>query len=267
MSDAYLPERLLIVDDHALVRDGLRSVLQVSFPQCEFYEAADFEEALNQLGELDEVDLVLLDLNIPDTSRLSGLQQLRDDFPSIPVVMVSGSYDRVTVRDALAAGAAGFVPKSLKREAIVDALHLLATVLWIGGMAFINIVLEPSLTLVDPAQRGKIMGMIGKRFSMVAWGSVILLLVTGFLKTPDGLLFDTSEGYGITLFLKHIVVVLMILIGLRISLVLVPRSQREAPQAGQPPSAAFVKTQKQFHLLSRLNFALGIIVLILIAIL
>ncbi|WP_427963404.1 response regulator [Altererythrobacter sp.] len=123
MPDAYLPERLLIVDDHALVRDGLRSVLQVSFPKCDFYEAADFEEALNQLGELDEVDLVLLDLNIPDTSRLSGLQQLRDDFPSIPVVMVSGTYDRVTVRDALAAGAAGFVPKSLKREAIVDALH------------------------------------------------------------------------------------------------------------------------------------------------
>jgi uncharacterized membrane protein len=150
---------------------------------------------------------------------------------------------------------------------IVDALHLLATVLWIGGMAFIILVLEPSLATVDPAARGKIMGTVGKRFSMVAWASVIVLLVTGFLKTPEGLLFDTSEGYGMTLFLKHIVVLLIILIGLRISLVLVPRSQREAPQAGQPPSATFLKTQRQFRFLSRANFALGVIVLILIAIL
>lgn len=123
MTETPLPDRVLIVDDHVLVRDGLRSVLQQSFPDCAIYEAGDFEEALNQLGQLDEVDLVLLDLNIPDTSRLSGLRQLRDDFPSIPVVMVSGSYDRATVRDALAAGAAGFVPKSLKRDAIVEALQ------------------------------------------------------------------------------------------------------------------------------------------------
>lgn len=123
MTETPLPDRVLIVDDHALVRDGLRSVLQLSYPECAIFEAGDFEEALNQLARLDEVDLVLLDLNIPDTSRLSGLKQLRDDFPSIPVVMVSGSYDRATVRDALAAGAAGFVPKSLKRDAIMDALQ------------------------------------------------------------------------------------------------------------------------------------------------
>lgn len=123
MTETPLPDRVLIVDDHALVRDGLRSVLQLSYPECAIFEAGDFEEALNQLARLDEVDLVLLDLNIPDTSRLSGLKQLRDDFPSIPVVMVSGSYDRETVRDALAAGAAGFVPKSLKRDAIMDALQ------------------------------------------------------------------------------------------------------------------------------------------------
>lgn len=122
VSDTPTPERVLIVDDHSLVRDGMRSLLQASFPDCAIYEAASFEEAIERLGEVDEVDLVLLDLNIPDTSRLSGLQQLRDDFPSTPVVMVSGAYDRTTVREALAAGAAGFVPKSLRSEAIVDAL-------------------------------------------------------------------------------------------------------------------------------------------------
>lgn len=123
MTETPLPDHILIVDDHSLVRDGLRSILETSYPGCTIHEAADFESALKQLAELEEVDLVLLDLNIPDTSRLSGLEQLRDDFPSIPVVMVSGVYDKKTVRDALAAGAAGYMPKAMKREAILEALE------------------------------------------------------------------------------------------------------------------------------------------------
>lgn len=123
MTEMPPPERILIVDDHSLVRDGLRTVIQSTFPDCEIAEAGSFKEALDRLGAMDEVDLVLLDLNIPDATRFSALQQLRGDFPSTPVVMVSGSYDRVTVRDALAAGAAGFLPKTLDREAILDALQ------------------------------------------------------------------------------------------------------------------------------------------------
>lgn len=123
MSDAAAPERVLIVDDHALVRDGLRAILTVAFPACEIAEAGDFAEALDQLGSMAEPDVVLLDLNIPGAERFSALEQLRADFPSLPVVMVSGSYDRATVRDALAAGAAGFLPKTLDRATIVDALQ------------------------------------------------------------------------------------------------------------------------------------------------
>lgn len=117
------PERVLIVDDHSLVRDGLRTILTSSFPSCDILEADSFEAALDMLQAADDVDLVLLDLNIPDVNRLSGLTQLRADFPSTPVVMVTGVSDPLVMRDALAAGAAGFVPKSLKREEIVDALR------------------------------------------------------------------------------------------------------------------------------------------------
>ena len=151
--------------------------------------------------------------------------------------------------------------------AVVNVLHLIATVFWIGGMAFVNMVLEPSLKELDPVQQGKLMGTIGKRFTIVAWGSVLLLLVTGFLRTPEGLLFDTSDAYGTTLLLKHIVVLLMILFGLRISLGLIPKISRGAPQPGQAPSPEFLKAQGQFHLLSRANFILGLIVLVLVALL
>jgi len=117
------PDRVLIVDDHSLVRDGLRSIFDDAFPTCAILEADSLEAALRVLDEAGDVDLVLLDLNIPDVSHLSGLRAVRDRFPATPVVMVSGVTDRNVVRDALAAGAAGFVPKSLKRAAIVDALH------------------------------------------------------------------------------------------------------------------------------------------------
>lgn len=122
VTEAITPDGVLIIDDHTLVRDGLRSILQTTYPDALVLEAADFAEAIQVLGHEPAIDLVLLDLNIPDVSRLSALQQLRADFPSVPVVMVSGVYDRVTVEDALEAGAAGFIPKSMKRDAIIDAL-------------------------------------------------------------------------------------------------------------------------------------------------
>lgn len=116
-------DKVLIVDDHALVRDGLKSILLATFPTCEVVEAGDFQEALDRFADMSEPDIVLLDLNIPGVSRFSALEQLRKDFPSLPVVMVSGSYDRATVRDALAAGAAGFLPKTLDRATILDAIQ------------------------------------------------------------------------------------------------------------------------------------------------
>jgi DNA-binding NarL/FixJ family response regulator len=123
MTAAPSLESVLIVDDHALIRDGLRAILSSAFPACAIAEAGSFAEALAQLEALPDPDLVLLDLNIPDAQRFSALEQLRADFPSLPVVMVSGSYDRVTVRDALAAGAAGFLPKTLDRVTILDAIQ------------------------------------------------------------------------------------------------------------------------------------------------
>jgi DNA-binding NarL/FixJ family response regulator len=117
------PERILVVDDHPLVRDGLRSLLAITFEDCEILEAAGVEEACQVLAAQGECDLVLLDLNMPDATRLSGLTTLRQAFPMVPVLMVSGSFDRALVQEALSAGAAGFLPKSLKRAAIVDALH------------------------------------------------------------------------------------------------------------------------------------------------
>jgi len=87
------PDSILIVDDHALVRDGMRTLLEGCFAQCSILEAANYAEAREALAGHADVDLVLLDLNIPDAKRFSALQGLREEHPAVPVVMVSGTLD------------------------------------------------------------------------------------------------------------------------------------------------------------------------------
>lgn len=115
-------ERVLIADDHPMVRDGLRTVIAVAFDQCELFEASSLDEVTAIIEREGDFDLVLLDLNMPGAVGFSGLIELRERFPSVPVVIVSAAQERGLARAALAAGAAGFVPKSLRRSAIVDAL-------------------------------------------------------------------------------------------------------------------------------------------------
>ncbi len=116
-------ERVLIADDHPLVRDGLRTVISVAFDQCELFEASSIAEAVAIIEREGDFDLVLLDLNMPDAEGFSGLATLRDGFPSVPVVIVSGAVEGGLISAAIANGAAGFIPKSLKRSAIVAAIQ------------------------------------------------------------------------------------------------------------------------------------------------
>lgn len=115
--------QVLIVDDHPLMRDGLRSLMSISFDDCKVHEAATIAEALECIAAEDDLDLVLLDLHIPDAVGFDGLTRIRDSFPALPVVMVSAATDRHNIRGALEAGASGFILKSMKRSAIVAAVN------------------------------------------------------------------------------------------------------------------------------------------------
>lgn len=146
-------------------------------------------------------------------------------------------------------------------QTVVDFLHLLATVSWIGGMIYINVVLMPTLPALGPESRGTLMGAAAKRFAMVSWSSVVVLLLTGLQKTPTGMLFDLSTSYGITLTIKHILVLIMIGGGLFITFVIVPRMTALAPKPQEKPTVGFFKTQKQLQILAVTNMLLGIGVL------
>lgn len=116
--------KFLIVDDHALIREAMRSVLQVVQPNCLVLEASDAAEALATLEREDDIDLALLDLHLPDQDGLSLLAIVAERYPTIAVVLISGDRDQSTIRSALSRGAQGFIPKTETREVLIAALSL-----------------------------------------------------------------------------------------------------------------------------------------------
>ncbi len=112
----------LIVDDHPLFRDALQAAVRLAVPLAEISEATSIEAALQWLAANSTVDLVLLDLSMPGTTGVSGLAQVRAAFPKLPVLIVSGHEEPKTVRQALALGIAGYVPKSTSKEGLALAI-------------------------------------------------------------------------------------------------------------------------------------------------
>lgn len=115
---------VLIVDDHALVREALGRVVLGLVPDARILEAADPASAFRRLEQEPDADLALLDLTLPGMHGLAALKQLRARHPTLAVVIVSATVDRETVRLALEAGAAGYIPKTSSNEVLRSALQL-----------------------------------------------------------------------------------------------------------------------------------------------
>jgi DNA-binding NarL/FixJ family response regulator len=117
--------KILVVDDHALIREALRGVLQELKPEAGVIDASSCREAL-ELAQANaaELDLVLLDLGLPDGDGFDTLGELRDLYPAVAIVVLSASKDRDSVTKALDLGALGFIPKSASRAVMVSALQL-----------------------------------------------------------------------------------------------------------------------------------------------
>jgi DNA-binding NarL/FixJ family response regulator len=116
--------KVLVVDDHALIRDALRGVLKELKDDATVVEAAESRQALRLTHENPDLGLVLLDLNLPDRSGFEVLAELRGRYPAISVVVLSALNDRDSVARALELGATGFIPKSASREVMLSALRL-----------------------------------------------------------------------------------------------------------------------------------------------
>lgn len=116
--------KILVVDDHPLVREAMAQLVMRLGGSIEVLEAQDCTRGLALARAHPDLDLVLLDLNLPGLSGIPALQRFRQEHPTTPVVIVSMFRDRDTVADVMRHGAVGFIPKSSDRETIVNALRL-----------------------------------------------------------------------------------------------------------------------------------------------
>ncbi len=116
--------KILVCDDHALIREAMRGVLKDLVPDACVIEASDARQLADVIQRNPDLALLLLDLNLPDQDGLAILAGLRDSHPAISVVVLSAFQDRETVRRALDLGALGFIPKNTEREVVLNALRL-----------------------------------------------------------------------------------------------------------------------------------------------
>src|SRR5215467_899111 len=116
--------KFLVLDDHELIREAMRGALNQLDTEAIILEAADSLQAMPLIEENIDLDLILLDLNLPDRDGFSMLVELRKTHPSVPVVVMSAQQDQDSVVKALKLGAFGFIPKSATRKVILGALQL-----------------------------------------------------------------------------------------------------------------------------------------------
>jgi DNA-binding NarL/FixJ family response regulator len=114
---------VLLVDDHPLIHETLRAMLRALRPAAECHSQFDLEAAVSEAQRLRGLELVLLDLGLPGCSGVDSLVRFRSAVPGARVVVISAEADGERVRAAMERGAAGFLPKTLRPKAMVDALR------------------------------------------------------------------------------------------------------------------------------------------------
>ena len=136
--------RLLVVDDHPLVREALASVLAQVRPEAQVEGVGSARELRQALARPPAADLVLLDLKLPDAHGMDLLAEIGRDHLGTAVMLLSGDLDAATVQRALRQGAVGCIPKTEPRDVLVSALGLVLA----GG------VYVPPLALAAGAMKG-----------------------------------------------------------------------------------------------------------------
>jgi two-component system nitrate/nitrite response regulator NarL len=145
--------KVLLVDDHALFRAGMRMLLASLGEGATVLEASTADEALTLLDANHDIDVCLLDLSLKGDSSLAPLQRIKEAAPTVAVVIVSAAEDNATVRACLDAGAMSFIPKSLGPDVLTQALqHVLAGTIYLPEHVSEGMAAMPAAPALTPRQ-------------------------------------------------------------------------------------------------------------------
>ncbi len=145
--------KILIVDDHALFRAGLRLLLATIGQDVVCIEAGTIDEAIDLIALHADLQLCLVDLALKEESGLDAVRRIKDLAPAAAVVVVSGVDDIATIRRCIDAGAMSYIPKSAQPEVLTQALqHVLAGSVYLPEQIVSNVSTPPQKHLLTPRQ-------------------------------------------------------------------------------------------------------------------
>ena len=144
--------KVLLIDDHDLFVDGMHLVLARLDAKIQIFDANSCDEALPLIQDNPDIDLLLLDLGLPDITDVDALKLLRNRLPAAPVVVLSGNDDACKVHQMLNLGAQGYIPKSTRSDLLISALNLVLS----GGIYIPSVVLSQETGDLKKTQDNKI---------------------------------------------------------------------------------------------------------------
>ena len=115
--------KLVLADDHTLFRDALVQYIVRAEPDARVTLAEDLPGVVDVMKEDPEQDLILLDLRMPGMHGMEGLKRVREEFPDVPVALITGVAEKQDVDEAMSLGAVGYFPKTLSGKALLQAIQ------------------------------------------------------------------------------------------------------------------------------------------------
>ena len=186
--------KIILADDHPLFRQALTITLKSNFEGAEVFEAQTIPELEQNLQSVDNADLLLLDLDIPEAQGFNSLINIRRSYPELGVIIISGFEDKETIDKAMTFGAAGFIPKSTPvPEMVVAIKEVLNGKLWTPSGEF-----NGNVQMSDA--NDKISSLTPKQHK------ILLMFADGLLNKQIayelGLSESTIKSHASTIFLK-----------------------------------------------------------------
>jgi len=116
--------KILVADDHCLVRDGIKMVIRSNFSEAEIIEATDGNEVLKAASDFPDIEIFMIDYFMPNFHGAELLTILKNSYPDIPVIFISSAEEYGLMKKTIDKGASGFIPKSTSPQVIVQAINL-----------------------------------------------------------------------------------------------------------------------------------------------